>query len=237
MQKYILSKDALSETLHLHTISLDKAHNFQIAPSEMLYQNNDVVVPVAIPGGLLGELAIIFSTAEQYGLEVDEAKTWEILSSFSAQSTVSTPFINHIITHPETVALIPSHTAFLSKIAKSFKPARSEPHYPNGAVLIVKGDNTITLPIQAKVEGRDITVYPFAFHHTLVNTWHRNVCEKLIEENAIMLLEGQEIEYLYEVISDTTDTFLFEDMNYSVPELPIYSITYLPEEVKIEDLT
>lgn len=237
MQKYILSKDALSEILHLHTIPLDKAHNSRVMPSEMLYQTSDVVVPVAIPGGLLGDLAIIFSTAEQYGLEVDESKTWEILSALSTQSTVSTPFINHIISHPEIVVLTPSHTAFLSKIAQSFKLAHSEPHYPNGAVLIVKGESTLTLPLQAKVEGRDITVYPFVFHHTLVNTWHRNVCEKLIEENAITLLEGQEIEYLYEVISDTTDTFLFEDMNYSVPELPIYSVTYLPEEVKIEDLT
>lgn len=237
MQKYILSKDALSEILYLHTIPLDKAHNSRVVPSEMLYQASEVVVSVAMPSGLLGELAIIFSTGDQYGLEVDESKTWEILSSLSTQPTVSTPFINHIITHPETVALTPSHTAFLSKIAQSFKPAHSEPHYPNGAVLIIKGESTLTLPLQARVEGRDITVYPFVFHHTLVNTWHRNVCEKLIEENAITLLEGQEIEYLYEVMSDTTDTFLFEDMNYSVPELPIYSVTYLPEEVKIEDLT
>lgn len=237
MQKYILSKDALSEILYLHTVPLDKVHNSGVAPSEMLYQTSEAVVPVTIPGGLLGDLAVIFSTAEQYGLEVDESKTWEILSALSVQPTVSTPFINHIITHPDTLSLTPSHSLFLSKMAKSFKSPHSEPQYPNGAVLIVKGDNALTLPIQAKVEGREIIVYPFVFHHTLVNTWHRNVCEKLIEANAITLLEGQETEYLYEVISDTTDTFLFEDMNYSAPQLPIYSITYLPEEVKIEDLS
>lgn len=237
MQKYTLSKDSLSEILHLYNVPFDRAQYDLVQPSEMLYDTNSSQVGITLPGGLLGELAIFLSAGEQYGFGVDGVKTWEVLSTLSSnERQLRTPFFDHIVSHPEEFFIIP-HASFLSQIAQSFKALYTDSQYPNGAVLIMQGDDTISLPLQVEVEVSDIIVYPFVFHHIFVNEWHRKVCDALVEKRAVTLLDGQDTEYLYEVVSDTTDTFLFEDMRFSAPTLPIYSVTLSSDEMKVEDLT
>ncbi len=86
------------------------------------------------------------------------------------------------------------------------------------AVVQIRGNYGI-LPRKSKYEV-------FIFHETLASERHRVLAKKLIEQTAVTLFPGCDEEYLYEALSDMTDSYLYETVARLGKGLPIYYVEF-----------
>lgn len=97
--------------------------------------------------------------------------------------------------------------------------------HEEGAIVTVKGH--LGLYNQQRFEsGEDASsAQVFVFHDTLVNQRHKVLSEKLIVEGAIKLKDDDK-DYLYAVLTETTESHLFEIAKRLAKGLPLYVVKF-----------
>jgi len=96
----------------------------------------------------------------------------------------------------------------------------------DGAVLQIKGDYSIKPEFSMKTKEGFVAGELFVFHETVTNNNHKILAKKLIEKKAVELFPGCDEEYLYQAISEVTETQFYETLRKVATELPIFHVSF-----------
>jgi hypothetical protein len=249
--KLILTKDQLYQVVQTNRYPLDKINLNLSRCIDGRYQNVVGLSPLTIPGGDIGQLAIIFAAANNFGFSINEEKVFETLIEFlqgeknfhfhtDDHSDEKIPaggcgYFKLIKQEPEKFFLTNKEIEFIEeKLAKlvkdEVKPTVLHGHHDEAAVVMVKGNEGI-LPrfeIETTVDGetKKIASSIFVFHQTLFKQRQNRLAEMLLSKKAIDLFPGLDEEYLTFTLIETGENHLFEALNQLGKDLPLYQIIF-----------
>ncbi len=202
------------------------------------------VPSLSIPGGDVGEIALILAAGNAYGFEVDIKKSFDALSglvggrnnlSFHSNISLRQSFsgacghFNCMRKDPAAYSIEKVQLDAIGQELNIFTQSGTKTNYKNhdaGALLLVRG--AYSLPVRGFVDTAEGKVYAeyFVFHHSLANERHKILADVLIEKKAVRLFPGCGAEYLYEVLAEMTEQHLFETTKKLARGLPIYRIEF-----------
>lgn len=207
---------------------------------------------LAYPGADLGELALVYATANHYGFEVDRdtvltvylkliggPKKFAFHTDHHANLAVPAGgcgFMKSLHAEPKTYFLeaedikkLDEQTSELLK--KGAQQSVLEGDHQEGAVLLVQGNYGIYPQFDLRTDHGVKMVQVFIYHHTLVNTRHKELAKALIEAKAVQLPEKCDEEYLYQALSDVAEQHLLEIAGKLAKGLPIFRVTFSEDGV------
>ncbi|MBI2051361.1 hypothetical protein HYT33_01220 [Candidatus Roizmanbacteria bacterium] len=247
MERRILVSRELQELISHNRYKVDPSKKFISRCIDGRYENSSDLPALAIPGADAGELALIFATGNIYGFEVDEEKTFETLVKvvggienlrFHTDAHASKDSVlagcghmKQIFSKIQIYHIEEKETKFIQEKAREAKNEGAKEivlqgEHKEGAVVFVSGDYSFFPQDDLEAEEGRVHAQAFIFHKSLVDERHKILCEKLIENKAVKLFDGLDGEYLYQVLSQTTEDHLFEAAKQLASGLPIYEVAF-----------
>ena len=95
-----------------------------------------------------------------------------------------------------------------------------------GAVLQIRGEYSVKPEFSMSTEEGFIKGKLFIFQATITNKLHRILAKNLLEEKVVVLFPGCDEEYLYQALSDVTETYLHETLAKVAKNLPIFHVDF-----------
>jgi hypothetical protein len=209
------------------------------------YKNNPHLPALALPGGDLGQLALVIACANDFGLEIDYEKVFQSLIKVVGGIK---NFSYHTDSHHGGLALGCGHFGqmlkdfvaynlqkndieFLEEKLKFLEkegvlPTVLEGNHDEGAILIVKGNFGIFPRFIIETDEGKKEVSVFVYQQTLVDERHRVLAKKLIENKAVKLFNNLDEEYLYEILSEEGENHLLETVNRLASDLPLFEVIF-----------
>jgi len=269
MKKIILSKEQIFELVSENRYRVDEKTKFfsrcidgRYAPAISNFQfpiskqTSNFQKPIskinqlpalAFPGADVGELTLLFATANVYGFEVDREKAVESLlevvggeKNFGLHSgrhgdpQVIASDCGHYKTikrHPEAYQIEKDQIDFIDQALikmkkKGAKEIILEGEHLEGAILMVRGDWGILPRYKLQFEGGANEVQVFVYHQSLVDERHRVLASTLLRRKAVKLFKGCGVDYLYQVLSEMAENHLMETAKRLAKGLPIYQTNF-----------
>lgn len=117
------------------------------------------------------------------------------------------------------------------------RPVIKEQEQRYGAVLQVYGNCSLPSSVLVESDSGKEHVEMYVFHSSLFNKQNRYLAKELMKNDAVKLFPGCDEEYLYEVLSETTDEHFFETVKRLAAGIPIYEVTFKENgEFTIEEM-
>jgi hypothetical protein len=254
MKNLILSKEQIQELVAQNRYPVTAKNKFLSRCIDGRYENKLKVgeinlAALAIAGADLGELALIFATGNNFGFEVDEEKTFKtLIEVVGGKENFSWHTDNHadpkipaggcghwrqINLDPGAYNLEKDQLAFIREAVTTLVRPHASCYYEvlrgehlEGAVLLVEGNYSVMPRSVLQTSEGKMETEVFVYQATLVNQRHKILAAKLIENKAVKLFPGCEAEYLYEALSETGETHLFETSKRLAKGLPIYVVKF-----------
>lgn len=213
--------------------------------------NEPSLPALALPGGDAGELALLYAAATSYSFEIDYDKAFSVLSdlvggveqlSYHTDVDGECEHIADMKKDLEAYSLKPEQMDTLEKQLQVIKKKQKNQivlkgDHREGAVLIVKGEYGIYPQGEVRTELASAQVQVFVYHQGLAESRRKVFTKELIENKAVTLFDGLDEEYLYQVLTDVSDTHLFETSKRIAHGLPLYSVDIeSPAKIKIKEL-
>jgi hypothetical protein len=250
-EKLILTKEQLYQVVQSNRYTFDKLNLNLSRCIDGRYQNMVGLPPLTIPGGDIGQLAIIFAAANNFGFAVDKEKVFEILIDFlqgeknfhfhtddhSDERILAggCSYFKLVKQEPEKFFVTNKEIDFIEdKLAKlvkdEVKPTILHSHHDEAAVVMIKGNEGI-LPrfeIETTTDGevRKITSSIFVFHQTLFKDRQKKLAEMLLAQKAVTLFPGLDAEYLTFTLVETGENHLLETLSQIAKELPLFQVIF-----------
>ncbi len=217
------------------------------------FDNSNNLPALALPGGDIGELAVLYSASLVYGFEVNllqSAKVIEDIVGTSKNSMYQHSSLNcaeecrylHLLSESPEIYSIKKDSAtdlfstieqsrIGSKTSSGFKEL-----YRESACVIVEGNVGILPQYMFETYEQKINARIFIYHKTFVDQRRHKISQALIKTKAVKLYKGLSEEYLYEVISEIGDAHIIETVSKIDSKIPIYSAVITPTgAIKIEN--
>lgn len=245
MQKLLLSKE--------HVFDLVQENRYRPENPVLArcidgrYKASPALPALAFPGGDAGELLVLFSAGRSYGFEIDRTKAWEALvatvggvkklgfhTDTHAASGVPLAGCGHI----KQISLDPGAynvdaddvaftvEAFAKAVKEGARETVLEGEHEEGALLLIRGDWGVYPRHTLLVQSQKKQVSVFEFQQTLSDRRHRTLAEKLVETEAVIMHGGADTEYLYEVLSEVTESHLLETAKRLGKGAPVYDVVF-----------
>lgn len=201
---------------------------------------------LSLPGGDLGELALILGTANNFVFEVDYQKAFEILielidgqKNFSCcrggfYSLKDNQALNHywqlILKKPADYHLSQKEIDFLKEKINHIKKTKPlfnqeiKKEIKKTAVVVVKGEQGVYPIAEIVKAGQTITAGFFVYQKTLVDNRRQQLAKDLIRKKAVVLYPGCDWQYLYQVMTDEADYHLWTTLVNLAKELPVFEV-------------
>lgn len=205
------------------------------------YLEKNLKTSLVIPGGDLGQIAILLAAANSFGFEIDKDQL--LMRYFQFLNGKKNFYLEdhcqyfHLIKNqPEKFQLNKTDLEFLKVVDKQIKknpslPVFQKENQPNG-IIIIKGEGTIPSRSYLKIktiEGeKTIEVFLLVFHQTLFEERQKNLSKKLSQEKIVKLYPGLEEEYLKMALIETGENHFYEYINYYTKNLPLYQVNFHP---------
>jgi hypothetical protein len=245
MTKIKLNSSQIQLLVKENRYQVDEKNKFFSRCIDGRYKNNSKLPALALPGGDLGDLALIIACSNDFGLEIDYEKVFQSLIKVIGGIK---NFSYHTDSHHGGLALGCSHFGqilkdfvaynlqkkdiqFLEEKLKFLKkegvlPTVLEGNHDEGAILIIKGNFGIFPRFIIETDEGKKEVSVFVYQQTLVDKRHRVLAKKLIEDKAIKLFDNLDEEYLYEVLSEEGEIHLLETLNRLASDLPLFEVIF-----------
>lgn len=259
MTKIILNKNQVQQLVLENRYKVNPKTKFLSRCIDGRYENEENLPALAIPGADVGELALILATANNFGFDVDKEKVYQSLleviggeknfqyhSDHHGEKTIPASGCGHfkqIKLDLKAYDLNQDDLDFLEKklalIKKNdlAKEVILEGDHMEAAILQIKGGWGVypRYYLDNGEEKQEVEV--FVFHQSLVNERHKALVSALIRNKAVIFRNGEDEEWLYEVLSDQMDNHLFETVKRLAPDLPIFNIEFDEDgSFKIKDI-
>lgn len=199
------------------------------------YKNKEGLPALAIPGADLGQMAVIFSAANRYGFEVDGKKALDTLIEVVGRKA---NFRTHTDSHHEGEGFAKGcgHWGQVLKDKESYNISDDQIRFIEknlngvGKQVVLEGDHSESAVFMIKgswgILPRFKNSSAFMYHQSLVDERNRELAEKLLEKGAVTLKNNEDVEWLYDVLSEVTTIHLLETSNRLAKGLPIYDVNF-----------
>jgi len=224
---------------------VDEKNKFLSRCIDGRYKNNSKLPALALPGGDLGQLALVIACSNDFGFEIDCEKVFQSLikvigglKNFSYYTdshhgglALGCSHFGQILKDFVAYNLQKKDIEFLEEKLKFLKkegvlPTVLEGNHDEGAILIVKGNFGILPRFVIETDEGKKEVSVFVYQQTLVDKRHRVLVKKLIEDKAVKLFDNLDEEYLYEVLSEEGEIHLLETLNRLASDLPLFEVIF-----------
>ncbi len=247
MNRKILSIDQIEDLVSANKYPIHPTVQFYSRCIEGGYENAGTTYPLAIAGADAGELAVLYASANLYGFTIDPEKAYSVFleviggpehfslhssgkpgESFSGEGCVH---MRQIFKDYESYSLEKNQIEIISaQIKRTIKNGAEEIILKSvnqeGAVLQVQGEWGLYPQFRLSTLEGTQPVQVYIFHKTLADRRHRELAKQLIGKKAVELFNGLDEEYLYQVISSTTEDHFFETMKRIGSGLPMYEVNF-----------
>lgn len=245
--KIILHKDQVNELILQNKYPINPKTKFLSRCIDGRYKNKKNLEVLAYPGADPGELALVLATGNAYGFEVDLDLAYQSLLNViqgvenfhihtdtherKGEIGAGCGHLRQIKTDPKAYNLEDQQIEELFNKLKEVKEKGAKEvllkgEHMEGAILQIKGNYGV-YPQSAFVsaEGR-LGVQVFVYHQTLVDERHKAWVRELIKNQAVRLFKGCDEEYLYEALSEVSETHLLETAKRLAHGFLIYSVGF-----------
>lgn len=203
------------------------------------FKNEKNLPGLSLPGGDLGQLVILFSTAQNYGFEIDMNKAAgelfqlaggnEHLHTSSAKSELKNcSYFKHLFEDVASYNLgtdfLPNFADLITSVVPFFETPKNRNYLHEHAVLLFESSQGLYPQYTFKTYEGTFDSRILILHKTLVDERHRILSQKLLESKSVTLYDNLEADYLYEVLSETMEMHLYETVRFIDSKLPIYSV-------------
>ena len=245
MNKVILSLEQVDELVRENRYKVNPKKKFLSRCIDGRYFNEEDLPALAFPGADVGELALIFATANSYGFDVDKEK---VLKSLVDVIGGKENFRLHTDSHadpkepaagcghwkqinldPKAYNLETKEIDFIKKNINVGKSITLEGEHMEGAVLLVKGNWGVLPQAHLETDQGKRLVEVFVYHQSLVDERHRVLTKALIKNEAVHFLNGEDEEWLYHALSDVSENHLMETARRLAKGLPIYQVVFVAD--------
>ncbi len=236
MSKMILDEQQVHEIIQENRYRVNQKNKFISRCIDGRYQNDDNLPPLAIPGADAGQLALILATANIYGLEVNREKAYESLIEViggekNLRFHTDCGYIKQTDLDPEGFNLTQEDVDFIKEKLEKAKEKGAqevvlEGEHLEGGVIIARGYWSLKTKYFFEMSEGKVLSQIFVFHQTLVNERHRSLVKKLLDKKAISALKDDDDDYLYTILSETSEAHLFETLKRISEGLPIFEISF-----------
>lgn len=244
MSKILLNQEQISKLVLANKYLVDEKTQFISRCIDGRYSNEKNLPALAIPGADAGELALILAAANVCGLDIDKQKAFQSFvdtvggvknvrfhtDSHAKKEVIcgGCGYIREIKADPQAFNLVKEDVDFILQQAEDAKKKGAQEilllgNHEEGAFIIVRG--SYGLYTQYHTNGVNVSQV-FVFHDSLVNSRHRVLAKNLIQEKAIKTLTEEDQDYLFTILSETTDNHLFEIAKRLAKDLPIYAVNF-----------
>lgn len=214
--------------------------------------NNTELPALALPGGDIGEIAVLYSASNEYGFECNLKSSVNILKEVVAKSKNSKykqvfsisakdcKYLHFLSEDPEKYSLskemIKDIFSYIEQPKLQENPFKSEKKgMIEKSCLIVQGNKGILPQYTFKDYTQTFDASVFVYHKSLVNERRKVFIKDLVRHKAVKLNDGLHEEYLYEILSDMAEFHLFTFLTQIDLHIPIYSVEILPNnKIKVE---
>ena len=250
MQKY-LDAHHIEELVRRNCYDLDPNSLQESRCICGIYENSSNLPALAIPGGDLGEIAIALASAYSFGFEISykglQDSLKEIIGNKNRIKSILNyghdpylcPYLRALNKYPQQYGFGDEAKEQFNELIRDFGISKDrliiEPFKSKNeqALIILQGSKGIYPRYVFETDYGRWESSVLIYQKTLVNLRHKALSKKLVEKRDVKLFKGLDEEYLYEVISEMTDTHLFETLQHIDSALPIYSVT-VPENNDID---
>jgi hypothetical protein len=215
--------------------------------------SNDINMPaLALPGGDVGEIAILYSASKQYGFEcnlemsvlllnkivgkgksnenkhlqisiAEDCKYLHFLSEDPERYSLSKDMVSELFSHIEQAEL-------LKTLLKKGNRGQVE-----NACLIVQGNKGVLPQYLFENYSQNFAASVLIYHKSLINERRKAFIHSLYYHKAVKLPSNLDEEYLYEILSDVAEDHFYSYISQLDFNLPIYSVQILPNnQIKLE---
>jgi len=242
MNKIILSLEQADELVRENRYKVDTKKKFLSRCIDGRYKNEENLPALAFPGADVGELVLVLATSNNYGFKVNQEKVLKSLveviggkenfrlhTDSHADPKVTAGGCGHwkqINLDPKAYSLEIKEINFIKKNINIGKSVVLEGEHMEGAVLMVKGKWGIYPQFYLETDQGKRLVEVFIYHQGLVDERHRELAKILIKNKAVVFKHGEDEEYLYQTLSETSDVHLMETAKRLAKGLPIYQVKF-----------
>lgn len=247
MPKILLSEEQVAKLVLANKYPIDDKNKFISRCIDGRYPNEKNLPALAMPGADAGELAVILAMENIYGLQVDKEKAFDSLVEvvggvknlrFHTDSRAKKGVVcagcghmNQMKSGPRAFNLTEEDVEFILQKASSAKEKDAQEvvlqgEHEEGGVVTVRGPYGLYNQYPNDAGEGAATTQIFVFHDSLVNSRHRVLAEKLIAKKAVKKLAADDQDYLYSVLSETTENHLFEIAKRLAKSLPLYVVNF-----------
>ena len=245
MKKIKLNSSQIQRLLKENCYQVDEKNKFLSRCIDGRYRNSFELPALALPGADLGQLALIIACANDFGLEIDYERVFQILIDLIGGIK---KFSYHTDCYHNNLVLGCSHYVQILKDFSSYNlqkkdvdflneklnflkkegclPLLLEGEHDEGAVLLVKGNFGVLPRFTVETDEGKKEVSVFVYQKTLIDQRHRLLVKKLIESKGVKLFDNLDDEYLYEVLSEEGEIHFLETINRLAHDLPIYKVLF-----------
>lgn len=256
MSTYILDKTQVNDLILQNKYPVDQSRKFISRCIDGRYEYIVGLPALALPGGELGQLAIIYAAANDYGFVIDHEKVFMVvceviggIKNFSVHSDTNTYSLKTGCGHAKAlhsnpsaysltekdISLLDTQISYVAEHGARETVVHGDHH--EGAMITIRGSYGVYPRYDIDVGGIIRTIETFVFHQSLVDERHKVIAKKLVEEGAVTLVEGCDEEYLYTVLTEMTDVHLLETAKCLAKGLPMYAVVFKNEGAfDLEDL-
>lgn len=244
MSKILLNQEQISKLVLANKYPVDEKNHFISRCIDGRYKRADNLPALALPGADAGELALILSTPNVFGLDIDRQKVFQCLvdvvggvknlrfhtDSHAKKGVVcgGCGYMREIKEDPQAFNLVKEDVDFILQKAEDAKKKGAQEilllgNHEEEAVVTVRG------PYGLYTQYNDNSISAsqiFVFHDSLVSSRHKILAKKLLQEKAIKTLTAGNQDYLFTILSETTENHLFEIAKRLAKDLPIYAVNF-----------
>lgn len=211
---------------------------------------SDVLPALTIPGGDIGQLAIIFASANNFGFKINKDKLLKTYEEFLGgwknfhyhsddhhsplKLASGCGYYNLIKNNSDKFYLQSEDINFIDKqltlIAQQANQEILHGDHDEGAVVLVKEKVGIyprfVFKVKSDGEEKKIEASVFIFNQTLFAKRQKILAKKILDHNVVKLFPGLDEEYLSFTLIETAEVHLFETLNQLAKGLPIYEVSF-----------
>lgn len=210
------------------------------------YENTPQLPAISMPGGDIGNLAILYAAANIYGFQIDYDKALNIfldliggVQNFSLHTEVRdqshsldgcdhTSFLKnntdlYDLTN-EQIKILEAQLAFVTNKhaqTKVLSDRKSEE-----AVVIVTGSKALYPQYHFMSESGTVSGNIYIFHRTFIEQRNREFIKKLLEYSAIQFNIYMNEEYLLEALTEVSENHFFETIKKLPSHIPLYAVEF-----------
>ncbi len=237
MNQFFINSNQLSHLIINHRQKI-KSNTYTCSCFDV-YLEKTLKTPLFIPGGDLGQIAILFSAANSFGFEINKEKLLAIYFEFlKGQNNFflerNCYYLNLLKNQPEKFQLEEKDIKFLEEIVNTInqKPSQSvfqKDNCPQG-VIMIKGYETIPsrsfLKIKTVEGEKMIEIFLIIFQQTLFEERQKILAKKLFQEKVVKLFPNLNEEYLAMSLIETGEEHFYFYINNYAKNLPLYQVFF-----------